>query len=128
VLVAVGADYNMLLISRLRDASSSGIRTGVIRTVAATGGVITSAGVIFAASMLGLVFGRVATMVPAGFIMAAGLLRQTVLVRTTRVPAMAVMIGRANWWPSRWTSPRRKPVASEERAPSEVRETQLSLF
>lgn len=52
VLVTVGADYNMLLISRIRDESPEGIRSGVIRTVRSTGGVITSAGLIFAASSL----------------------------------------------------------------------------
>jgi RND superfamily putative drug exporter len=51
VLVAVGADYNMLLISRIRDESPQGVRSGVIRTVGTTGSVITSAGLIFAASM-----------------------------------------------------------------------------
>ncbi|MDT5109195.1 MAG: putative drug exporter of the superfamily [Mycobacterium sp.] len=126
VLVAVGADYNMLLISRLREESASGIRTGVIRTVGSTGGVITSAGVIFAASMFGLVFGSVATMVQAGFIMAAGLMLDTFLVRTILVPSVAVMIGRANWWPSRphqSTEP-----ANRHSAPAQDRGSQLSLF
>jgi len=129
VLVAVGADYNMLLISRLREESSHGIRSGVIRTVGGTGGVITSAGVIFAASMLGLVFGNVATMVQAGFIMGAGLLVDTFLVRTTMVPALAVLVGQANWWPSRWRPRPREPVERAERVPThEERESQLSLF
>jgi RND superfamily putative drug exporter len=130
VLVAVGADYNMLLISRLREESSSGIRTGVIRTVGSTGGVITSAGVIFAASMFGLVFGSVATMVQAGFIMAAGLMIDTFLVRTILVPAMAVMIGKANWWPSRRASPTHQPTvpARPKSAEAEDHGSQLSLF
>jgi RND superfamily putative drug exporter len=130
VLVAVGADYNMLLISRLREESSSGIRTGVIRTVGSTGGVITSAGVIFAASMFGLVFGSVATMVQAGFIMAAGLMLDTFLVRTILVPAMAVMVGRANWWPSRSASHPPQPTEPAKRnsADAEYGGTQLSLF
>jgi RND superfamily putative drug exporter len=129
VLVAVGADYNMLLISRLREESSHGIRSGVIRTVGATGGVITSAGVIFAASMLGLVFGSVATMVQAGFIMGAGLLLDTFLVRTILVPALAVLVGQANWWPSRWRRRPNQPVERAERvSPHEERESQLSLF
>jgi RND superfamily putative drug exporter len=122
VLVAVGADYNMLLISRLREESWSGIRTGVIRTVGSTGGVITSAGVIFAASMFGLVFGSVATMVQAGFIMAAGLMLDTFLVRTILVPAMAVIVGRANWWPSKRRAARPVPTRADDR------EDQLSLF
>ena len=120
----------MLLISRLREESASGIRSGVIRTVASTGGVITSAGVIFAASMFGLVFGSVATMVQAGFIMAAGLMLDTFLVRTVLVPAVAVMIGRANWWPSRWPLARREPAApaTRQEADAQDRELQLTLF
>jgi putative drug exporter of the RND superfamily len=117
VLVAVGADYNLLLISRIRDESPSGIRCGVIRTVASTGGVITSAGVIFAASMFGLLFGNISTMVQAGFIIGVGLLLDTFLVRTITVPALAVLIGRANWWPSRVLQLRRRqrpqPVADQ---------------
>ncbi|WP_374198823.1 RND family transporter [Mycobacterium sp. MYCO198283] len=107
VLVAVGADYNLLLISRIRDESPHGVRSGVIKTVGSTGGVITSAGVIFAASMFGLLFGGIATMVQAGFIIGVGLLLDTFLVRTVTVPAIAVLVGRANWWPSRWQPARR---------------------
>src|SRR5690606_29125553 len=68
ILVAVGAGYNMLLVSRLREESGTNIRVGVLRTVANTGSVITSAGVIFAASMFGLMFGSIAIMIQAGFI------------------------------------------------------------
>jgi RND superfamily putative drug exporter len=102
LLVAVGADYNLLLISRIRDESPHGIRIGVIRTVASTGGVITSAGLIFAASMLGLMFASITTMLQAGFVIGVGILLDTFLVRTVTVPAMAVIVGRANWWPYRW--------------------------
>ena len=105
VLVAVGADYNLLLISRIRDEASRGMRTAIIRTVGATGGVITSAGVIFAASMFGLTFGSIAGMVQVGFIIGVGLLLDTFLVRTVTVPALAVMVGRANWWPSKDLKP-----------------------
>ncbi|WP_396891300.1 RND family transporter [Mycobacterium sp. Z3061] len=101
VLVAVGADYNLLLISRIRDESPRGLRSGVIRTVGTTGGVITSAGLIFAASMFGMLFGSISTMVQAGFVIGAGLLLDTFLVRTVTVPALAVLMGRGNWWPSR---------------------------
>jgi RND superfamily putative drug exporter len=101
VLVAVGADYNLLLISRIRDEADLGIRTGVIRTVGATGGVITSAGLIFAASMMGLTFSSLAAVVQIGFIIGVGLLLDTFLVRTITVPATAVLLGKANWWPSK---------------------------
>jgi putative drug exporter of the RND superfamily len=100
LLVAVGADYNMLLISRIRDESPCGVRVGVIRTVGSTGGVITSAGLIFAASMFGLMTASIYTMAEAGFILGMGILIDTFLVRTITVPALAAMIGQKNWWPS----------------------------
>ncbi len=102
VLVAVGADYNLLLISRIREeAVGRGIRSGVIRTVGSTGGVITSAGLIFAASMFGLTASSISNIVQVGFIIGVGLLLDTFVVRTITVPAMAVLLGNANWWPSR---------------------------
>ena len=102
ILVAVGADYNLLLISRIRDESPHGIKSGVIRTVSQTGGVITAAGLIFAASMIGLQFSSITTLVQIGFIIASGILLDTFLVRTITVPATATLIGKANWWPSKW--------------------------
>jgi RND superfamily putative drug exporter len=102
VLVAVGADYNLLLISRIREeAVGRGIRSGVIRTVGSTGGVITSAGLIFAASMFGLTASSISNIVQVGFIIGVGLLLDTFVVRTVTVPAMAVLVGNANWWPSK---------------------------
>ena len=98
ILVAVGADYNMLLISRLREESSLGMRSGVIRTVGSTGGVITAAGLIMAASMFGLVFSSLVNVVQGGFVLGTGLLLDTFLVRTVTVPAIAVLVGKANWW------------------------------
>ena len=99
LLVAVGADYNLLLISRIRDESPHGVRLGVIRTIGSTGGVITSAGLIFAASMFGLMFASINTMAQVGFVIGIGILLDTFLVRTVTVPAIAAILGRANWWP-----------------------------
>jgi RND superfamily putative drug exporter len=92
----------MLLISRIRDESPQGIRSGVIRTVRSTGGVITSAGIIFAAPMFAMLFSSITSMVQAGFVIGIGLLVDTFIVRTITVPALAVLIGNANWWPSGW--------------------------
>ena len=100
VLVAVGADYNMLLVSRMRDESPNSMRYGIIRTLSSTGGVITAAGLIFAASMCGLLFSSIGTVVQGGFVIGAGILLDTFLVRTITVPAIAALVGRANWWPS----------------------------
>lgn len=113
VLVAVGADYNLLFASRLRDESPRSTRFGVIRTLSSTGGVITAAGLIFAASMWGLLFSSIGTVVQGGFVIGAGILLDTFLVRTVLVPAVATLLGKANWWPSRaiargragWKSP-----------------------
>jgi putative drug exporter of the RND superfamily len=102
LLVAMGADYNLLLISRIRDDSSRGVRLGVIRTVGSTGGVITSAGLIFAASMFGLLFASITTMAQSGFLIGVGILLDTFVVRTITVPAIAVVIGQGNWWPHQW--------------------------
>lgn len=103
VLVAVGADYNLLLVSRMRDEAPLG-RFGIIRTLSSTGGVITAAGLIFAASMWGLLFSSIGTVVQGGFVIGIGILLDTFLVRTVTVPAMASLVGKANWWPSRPTA------------------------
>lgn len=104
LLVAVGADYNMLLISRLREECGRNVRVGVLRTVASTGSVITSAGIIFAVSLFGLMTGSVNMMVQAGFILGCGLLLDTFVVRTLTVPAVATLLGQMNWWPERQRS------------------------
>ncbi|MCH9701708.1 MAG: MMPL family transporter [Actinomycetia bacterium] len=101
VLVAVGADYNMLFVSRMRDESPNSIRYGVIRTLGSTGGVITAAGLIFAASMAGLLFSSIGIVVQGGFVIGVGILLDTFVVRTITVPAIAALVGKANWWPSR---------------------------
>ncbi|OBK41728.1 hypothetical protein A5658_17735 [Mycobacterium sp. 1245111.1] len=112
VLVAVGADYNMLLVSRMRDESPHSMRYGIIRTLSSTGGVITAAGLIFAASMAGLLFSSIGTVVQGGFVIGVGILLDTFLVRTITVPAIAALVGRANWWPSS----RSAPIPAQPRA------------
>jgi RND superfamily putative drug exporter len=117
VLVAVGADYNMLLVSRLREESTANIRLGVLRTVAYTGSVITSAGLIFAASMFGLMLGSIDVMVQIGFIIGIGLLLDTFLVRTIVVPALAALLGEASWWPGRVHRADGEPDSTEADGP-----------
>lgn len=111
-LVAVGADYNMLFVSRMRDESPRSIRYGIIRTLSSTGGVITAAGLIFAASMAGLMFSSIGIVIQGGFVIGVGILLDTFVVRTITVPAIAALIGRANWWPSRIDAGR--PVSRPE--------------
>ncbi|WP_408897147.1 MMPL family transporter [Nocardioides sp. R1-1] len=101
VLVAVGADYNLLLTKRMHEEAPDGSAAGIARATAATGGVITSAGVIFAVSMMALMAGRVTTIGQVGFTIAVGLLLDTFVVRSLLVPALATVLGRRLWWPQR---------------------------
>lgn len=126
VLVAVGADYNLLLISRIRDEAKYGVRSAVIRTVGATGGVITSAGLIFAASMMALTVSSVLTAAQIGFVIGVGLLLDTFLVRTLTVPAAAVLVGDANWWPAK--PPRLKLEAAKRAAASAATTAPVALL
>ncbi len=116
VLVAVGADYNMLFVSRMRDESPHSLRYGIIRTLSSTGGVITAAGLIFAASVGGLLFSSIGMVVQGGFVIGVGILLDTFVVRTITVPAIAALVGRANWWPSQ-VSARRSTARSAPRPP-----------
>jgi len=104
----------MLLASRLRDESAFGVRTGVIRTVRSTGGVITAAGLIFAASMFGLLFSSIGAVVQSGFVIGMGILVDTFVVRTITVPAIAALLGRASWWPARPWEEQPQPNAKKQ--------------
>jgi RND superfamily putative drug exporter len=112
VLVAVGADYNMLFVSRMRDESTNSVRYGIIRALNSTGGVITAAGLIFAASVGGLLFSSIGIVVQGGFVIGVGILLDTFVVRTITVPAIAALVGWANWWPSRVSKRQRPSVTS----------------
>lgn len=104
LLVAVGADYNMLLIKRIRDEAPDGSAAGVARALAVTGSVITAAGLIFAASVFAMMAGSVVTLTQIGFTIGMGLLLDTFVVRTLVVPAFAALVGRKLWWPSTGTA------------------------
>lgn len=101
LLVAVGADYNLLLIKRMHEEAPDGSRAGIARAVGLTGGVITAAGVIFAASLFAMMAGTVDTLVQLGFTVGVGLLIDTFVVRTLVVPAFAALVGPRLWWPAK---------------------------
>ncbi len=101
-LVALGVDYNIFLMSRVREESlKHGTRPGILRGLGVTGGVITSAGVVLAATFAALGVIPIMFLVQLAFIVAFGVLLDTVLVRSLLVPAMAYDLGRRIWWPSR---------------------------
>lgn len=101
LLVAVGADYNILLISRMRESGARLDRAEVAHAVTATGPVITAAGIIFASTFVALLFSPVVALAQTGFAVAAGLLLDTFVVRTLVVPACAALLGELAWWPSK---------------------------
>ncbi|MFI5765751.1 MMPL family transporter [Streptomyces sp. NPDC051563] len=99
-LVALGVDYNIFLMTRVREESLlHGTRQGVLRGLVATGGVITSAGVVLAATFAALGVIPLAFMLQIAFIVAFGVLLDTLLVRSLLVPALVRDIGPAAWWP-----------------------------
>ena len=100
-LVAVGSDYNMMLISRIRAESATGLNTGILRAFKATGGVVSTAGVIFALTMLAMLASPTHSIGQVGFTIGAGLLLDTFVVRAVTVPAIAALLGQWNWWPQR---------------------------
>ncbi|WP_055716494.1 MMPL family transporter [Streptomyces torulosus] len=101
-LVALGVDYNIFLMSRVREESlRHGVRHGVLRGLVTTGGVITSAGVVLAATFAALGVIPLAFLAQIAFIVAFGVLLDTLVVRSLLVPALVRDIGERAWWPSR---------------------------
>ncbi|MFK0258891.1 MMPL family transporter [Streptomyces sp. NPDC090445] len=101
-LVALGVDYNIFLMSRVREETlGHGVRQGVLRGLTTTGGVITSAGVVLAATFAALMVIPLAFLVQIAFIVAFGVLLDTLVVRSLLVPALVIDIGPRSWWPSR---------------------------
>ena len=101
-LVALGIDYNIFLMTRVREESlKHGTREGVLRGLTVTGGVITSAGVVLAATFAALSVIPILFLVQLAFIVAFGVLLDTFIVRSLLVPALTYDIGRAVWWPSK---------------------------
>jgi RND superfamily putative drug exporter len=101
-LVALGVDYNIFLVSRIRqEAARHGHRGGVLRGLSVTGGVISSAGIVLAATFAVLMLAPFVAFVQIGFVVAVGVLIDTLLVRSVLVPALALDVGPRFWWPSR---------------------------
>ena len=101
LLLAVGSDYNLLLVSRFKEEIHAGIKTGIIRSMAGTGAVVTSAGLVFAATMTSFVFSPLVVMGQVGTTIGLGLLFDTLIVRSFMMPSVAALMGRWFWWPTR---------------------------
>jgi RND superfamily putative drug exporter len=101
-LVALGVDYNIFLMARAREETlAHGTRAGMLRALAVTGGVITSAGIVLAGTFSVLAVLPLVFLTEIGFVVAFGVLLDTFLVRSVLVPALVELIGPTVWWPSR---------------------------
>jgi RND superfamily putative drug exporter len=101
ILVALGADYNIFLVSRIREeAQNKSIKDAVSHAVANTGGVITACGIILAGTFATLVTSPLSVVVQIGAAISIGIMIDTFLVRALLVPALATLAGRWGWWPS----------------------------
>ena len=119
-LVALGIDYNIFLMTRVREESArSGTRRGALTGLAATGGVITSAGLVLAGTFAMLGTLPLVTFTEIGFTVALGVLLDTIIVRSVLVTALNLDIGRHMWWPSRLAS-RSVEESSESRSMTPV--------
>ena len=100
ILVAVGSDYNLLLILRVKEELHAGINTGLIRALGSTGGVVTSAGLVFAFTMLAMLSSNLRMIGQLGSTVCIGLLLDTLIVRSFVVPCILRILGPWFWWPT----------------------------
>lgn len=109
-LAALGVDYTIFLVTRAREeAARHGARDGMVRAVSATGGVITSAGIVLAAVFCVLGVLPLIVLTQLGIIVGLGILLDTFVVRTLVIPALFALVGERIWWPSRPTEPSLDP-------------------
>jgi RND superfamily putative drug exporter len=101
VLLAVGSDYNLLLVSRMKEEIAAGINTGIIRAMGGTGKVVTNAGLVFAFTMASMIFSDLRIIGQLGTTIGLGLLFDTLVVRSFMTPSIAALLGRWFWWPQR---------------------------
>jgi putative drug exporter of the RND superfamily len=99
VLLAVGSDYNLLLVSRFKQEIGAGLKTGIIRAMGSTGKVVTSAGLVFAFTMGSMVVSDLRIIGQVGTTIGLGLLFDTLIVRSFMTPSIAALLGRWFWWP-----------------------------
>ena len=119
ILLAVGSDYNLLLVSRFKEEIHAGINTGIIRSMGGTGSVVTSAGLVFAFTMMSMVVSDLRVVGQVGTTIGLGLLFDTLVIRSFMTPSIAALMGRWFWWPQRV---RQRPVPQPWPEPAPERE------
>jgi putative drug exporter of the RND superfamily len=125
ILLAVGADYNLLLVARFKEEIHAGLNTGIIRAMGGTGSVVTAAGLVFAFTMMSMAVSSMTVVAQMGTTIGLGLLFDTLIIRSLMTPAIAALMGRWFWWPqavrprplpAAWPSP--PPTTAETRVPA----------
>ena len=117
--MALGIDYNIFLMARVREETMRhGTRQGMLRGLAVTGGVITSAGIVLAGTFSVLALLPLVFLTEIGFVIAFGVLLDTFIVRSILVPALVLDIGPKIWWPSRAAARGRRRPAGRAAATS----------
>ncbi|MFV9636042.1 RND family transporter [Mycobacterium neumannii] len=101
ILLAVGADYNLLLVARLKEELPAGVNTAIIRAMGGSGSVVTAAGLVFAFTMMSMVVSELTVVAQMGTTIGMGLLFDTLVIRAFMTPSIAALLGRWFWWPQR---------------------------
>ncbi|MBB2991220.1 RND superfamily putative drug exporter [Mycolicibacterium iranicum] len=109
ILLAVGADYNLLVVSRLKEEVHAGLHTGLIRTMGGSGSVVTAAGMVFALTMMTMAVSDLTIIGQVGTTIGMGLIFDTLVIRSFMTPSIAALLGRWFWWPQQLRT-RPKPV------------------
>ena len=99
ILLAVGSDYNLLLVARFKEEIGAGLKTGIIRAMGGTGRIVTAAGLVFAFTMASMIVSDNRAVGQVGITIGLGLLFDTLIVRSFMMPSIAAMLGRWFWWP-----------------------------
>jgi putative drug exporter of the RND superfamily len=120
ILLAVGADYNLLLVSRFKEEIHAGLNTGIIRSMGGTGSVVTSAGLVFAFTMMTMAVSELTVIGQVGTTIGLGLLFDTLIVRSLMTPSIAALLGKWFWWPQ---IVRQRPVPSPWPTPAKEAES-----
>jgi RND superfamily putative drug exporter len=116
ILLAVGSDYNLLLVARFKEEIGAGLKTGIIRAMGGTGKVVSTAGLVFAFTMAAMVVSDMRSVGQVGTTVGLGLLFDTLVVRAFMMPSAAALLGRWFWWPTKVrTHPPRARQATRSR-------------
>jgi RND superfamily putative drug exporter len=115
ILLAVGSDYNLLLVARFKEELGAGLKTGIIRAMGGTGKVVSAAGLVFAFTMASMVVSDLRIVGQVGTTVGLGLLFDTLVVRSFLTPSVAALLGRWFWWP---LNVRPRPARGRPRAAS----------